>query len=496
MAWGIGLARKVEATAAKAEVPEARDPGSPDLSPSKDAAKNRRRWFGFARSTIGRFVGLAFLCQFLVTGGVLLFVQQASQRTVVAADQQAVEDARDDLLALYRGGGAGTLGEEIARRFRGIEGERAVLLLTDRAGRPMSGNLGAWPAGLAADGRWQIMSLYRVGRDDPEPIGVIPLRLKGGERLLTGMVISNSLQLARIYEEALSVAFIMSLVLALGISIILGRLLARQVSDIAETANHVAIGALDRRVPTDGSGDAFDRLGQSINAMLERIDALVTQLRMMTDGLAHDLKSPVTRLLSVVEQASSQTRDDTALDALEKVHGEAQTLRSMLTTALLISRTEAGFGGDQRRETDVGALLRDVGEVYGPLVEDSGFALSIAAPDALHFPLHRELVSQSLANLIENALHYAEGGDSIALSARLEAGSLLINVADNGPGIPPNHHAAALRRFGRLDPARGKPGSGLGLSLVEAVARLHHGKVTLTDNAPGLSVTLTLRRPS
>lgn len=453
------------------------------------------RWLAFARSTVGRFVGLAFLCQFLVTGGVLLFVQQASQRTVVAADQQAVEDARDDLLALYRNGGTAALRAEIARRFRSVEGERAVLLLTDAQGRSISGNLGAWPASLPADGRWQIMPLYRVGRDEPEPIGVIPIRLKGGGQLLTGMVVSNSLQLARIYEEALSVAFIISLVLALGIAIMLGRILARQVSDIAETANDVAVGALDRRVPTDGSGDAFDRLGQSINAMLERIDALVTQLRMMTDGLAHDLKSPVTRLISVVEQASAQTRDDTALDALDKVHDEAQTLRSMLTTALLISRTEAGFGGDLLRDTNVGDLLRDVGEVYGPLIEDSGFSLSISAPESLLFPLHRELVSQSLANLIENALFYAEGGDSIALSAALDGDDLLISVADNGSGIPAESHAAALRRFGRLDPARSKPGSGLGLSLVEAVTRLHHGAVTLADESPGLRVQLKLRRP-
>lgn len=457
-------------------------------------APRANRWFAFARSTVGRFVGLAFLCQFLVTGGVLLFVQQASQRTVVAADRQAVEDARDDLIALYHSGGTAALRNEIGRRFRSIEGERAVLLLTDARGRPIGGNLGAWPASLSADGRWQIMSLYRIGRDDPEPIGVIAVRLKGGGQLLTGMVISNSLQLARIYEEALSVAFIMSLVLALGIAIMLGRILARQVSGIATTANDVAVGALDRRVPTDGSGDAFDRLGQSINAMLERIDALVTQLRMMTDGLAHDLKSPVTRLLSVVEQASGQTKDDTALDALERVHQEAQTLRSMLSTALLISRTEAGFGGDQRRETDVGDLLRDVGEVYGPLIEDSGFSLHISAPDSLVFPLHRELVSQSLANLIENALHYAEGGDNIALNAELRDAVLLVSVADNGPGIAESSHAAALKRFGRLDPARGKPGSGLGLSLVESVARLHHGTVTLADNGPGLLVLLTLRR--
>jgi signal transduction histidine kinase len=147
--------------------------------------------------------------------------------------------------------------------------------------------------------------------------------------------------------------------------------------------------------------------------------------------------------------------------------------------------------------TDIGDLLRDMAEVYGPLVEESGFTLLVDAPEGAHrFPLHRELVSQALANLIENALKYAEGGNRITLSAMQSANGndLALSVADNGPGIPPERHGEAIRRFGRLDPARGKPGSGLGLSLVEAVARLHHGAIELGDNAPGLRVTLRLRQ--
>ncbi|MDI1294772.1 MAG: HAMP domain-containing sensor histidine kinase, partial [bacterium] len=366
--------------------------------------------------------------------------------------------------------------------------------LTDARGRPVTGNLGAWPATIANDTAWRQIELYRIGNDRPEPIGVTTMALPGGGRLLAGIVTSNSLELTRIYEEALSVAFLLSLGLTLIIALLLGRVLARQISAIAATANEVAVGALHRRVTTDDSGDAFDYLGQSINAMLERIDALVTQLRMMTDGLAHDLKSPVTRLISVVEQASGQTQDDAALDALEKVHREALTLEVMLSTALLISRTEAGFGGDRLIDTDIATLLRDVGEVYGPLIEDSGYGLTIDAPDGLVFPVHRELVSQAIANLVENALKYADGGDSIHLAAMLEADALTIVVGDNGPGIPADQHAMALKRFGRLDPARSKPGSGLGLSLVEAVARLHHGAIGLDDNEPGLRVSLVLRR--
>ncbi len=453
-------------------------------------------WRGFARSTIGRFVGLAFLCQFLVTGGVLLFVQQASQRTVVAADRDAVHDLRDELLRVARERGAAGLRQDIERRLPTVRSERIVLLLTDAQGRIVAGNLGAWPTTITDNTPWRTIELYRIGGEQPEPIGVSTSRLPDGGRLLAGIVTSHSLQLTRIYEEALTIAFLMSLLLTLIIAILLGRVLTRQISAIADTANAVAVGAFHRRVATDGSGDAFDRLGLSINAMLERIDALVSQLRMMTDGLAHDLKSPVTRLLSVVEQASTQTRDDQALDALEKVHREAQTLQGMLSTALLISRTEAGFGSDRMRDTPIAELLEDLAEVYGPLIEDSGFTLHVAAPAGLAFPLHRELVSQAIANLIENALKYAEGGDRIALDAAMDGDALTISVSDNGPGIPADQHEAAMKRFGRLDPSRTKPGSGLGLSLVEAVARLHHGALLLGDAAPGLRATLRLRRPA
>ncbi|KAK0356550.1 hypothetical protein LTR94_004345 [Friedmanniomyces endolithicus] len=433
---------------------------------------------------------------FLVTGGVLLFVQQASQRTVVAADRDAVHDLRDELLRVARERGAAGLRQDIERRLPTVRSERIVLLLTDAQGRIVAGNLGAWPTTIPDNTPWRTIELYRIGGEQPEPIGVSTSRLPDGGRLLAGIVTSHSLQLTRIYEEALTIAFLMSLLLTLIIAILLGRVLTRQISAIADTANAVAVGAFHRRVATDGSGDAFDRLGLSINAMLERIDALVSQLRMMTDGLAHDLKSPVTRLLSVVEQASTQTRDDQALDALEKVHREAQTLQGMLSTALLISRTEAGFGSDRMRDTAIAELLEDLAEVYGPLIEDSGFTLHVAAPAGLAFPLHRELVSQAIANLIENALKYAEGGDRIALEAAMDGDALTISVSDNGPGIPADQHEAAMKRFGRLDPSRTKPGSGLGLSLVEAVARLHHGALLLGDAAPGLRATLRLRRPA
>ncbi len=455
-----------------------------------------RGWRAPLRLSITRFIALAFFCQFLVAGGALLYVQQASKRTLAAAERYAAQELRDDLVATYRRGGITYLRRYIEQRLADGGDDRATILLADRSSRPIVGNLAAWPSPVFDKTSWRTIDLYRTGKRQPEPIGLLAERLPDGHRLLTGLVLTDSLRLADAYEEALSIAFLGSLILTFGIAIILGRILSRQVSAIAVTANTVAVGSLDERVRTDGSGDAFDRLGRSINAMLDRITALVEQLRMMTNGLAHDLKSPVTRLLFTVEQVSAGVQDEKALDALETVRREAELLQQMLSTALLISRTEAGFGADMMVSVDISQLLDDVAEMYEPLAEESGFALLMSRPMPGTFLLHRELVSQMLANLIENALKYAVGGSQILLSAEFSADAVHFIVSDNGPGIPEHRREEALRRFGRLDPARGQPGSGLGLSLTEAVARLHHGTIALENAEPGLRVVVTLNQPA
>jgi signal transduction histidine kinase len=245
-------------------------------------------------------------------------------------------------------------------------------------------------------------------------------------------------------------------------------------------------------VPVTGSGDAFDALGGAINTMLDRIQSLVSELRLTTDGLAHDLRSPVTRLKAALDRAMLETEDPVAVAALESVASESEALLDMLSTALLISRTQAGIGREQLHAIDVQAFLLDLSEVYGPLAEDQDFTIAVEAEPGLTLNLHRQLASQAIGNLIENALRYAEGGKQITLSAARKGETVELAVADDGPGIPPDRHAEALRRFGRLDPSRHSGGSGLGLSLVEAVARLHGGEVALEDNRPGLRVVLRL----
>jgi signal transduction histidine kinase len=226
---------------------------------------------------------------------------------------------------------------------------------------------------------------------------------------------------------------------------------------------------------------------------MDHIEALVAELRLVGVGLAHDLKSPITRLKIALERAIDVSGSPDARAALEGAIIEADKLQRMLATTLLISYAASGTSRERFTLVDVGALLNDLAEIHGPSAEEKGFSIEIFMASETKVLLHRDLVSQALSNLIENSINYAEGGSSIILSAVSYVDDIQIVVTDNGVGIPSHRYGDALRRYGRLDAARSLPGSGLGLSLVQAVAQLHGGDLELQTNAPGLRVVLKLR---
>ena len=452
------------------------------------------QWLALLRSTIARFILLLFLSQLSLTGGVLYFVRQSSEATLLAEQKELVGGLRDDLLAGYREGGERQLVELIDARLQAVEIEVPVILLVRRDGSVRAGNLGAWPTVIPKATAWQTVELYRTSSDHPEPMGVIATSLPDGEHLLAGHVIDGSVRLKNLNREAMIGALLLAIPLALLLAVLLAQMINVRVRRIAATAEAVGGGDLSHRVSIDCSGDSFDALGHGVNAMLDRIETLVGELRIVTDGLAHDLRSPITRLKSTLERAIIDTHDPQALAALQKVSAESDTLLNMLSTALQISRAEAGIGRERFVEIDVPAILADLVELYGPVAEEQGMVLSCDAPSKLTVSLHRELIGQALGNLIENAIKYAQGGSRIVLGASASRGVVTLSVADDGPGIPEERRADALKKFGRIDPARTISGSGLGLSLVEAVARLHGGDITLQDNEPGLKVLLTIER--
>ncbi|MFD1949643.1 ATP-binding protein [Sphingomonas arantia] len=447
-----------------------------------------RRWL---RSSTFGFVVLVFLLQLASAAAILLTVRQMTAgealrvARVHATHLAATLPDRHDITALA---------DSITARLRADPGTDMVILLTDRAGRVRAGNLAAVPAGLPNDGRAHVLDVERTGaRRGPERVVVGAREMPDGGRLVVGEVIEDDLAPAIIVEDAMLGAALLAVPLALLGAVVAARVVNARVARIAGTVQAVAAGDLTQRVPLAGANDAFETLARGVNAMLQRIETLVGELRLVTDGLAHDLRSPLTRLRATLDRATASTDDPVASAALDTVAVEADGLLRMLTTALEISRAEAGIGRAARSDTDVAALIEDLAELYGPLAEEQAQRLEWRATPGLHHRLHRELVGQALANLIDNALKYGRAGGVVTLSAAAAAeGGLELAVADAGAGIAPEDRAAALRRFGRLDPARQQEGAGLGLSLVAAVAGLHEGTMDLEDNRPGLRVVLHL----
>ena len=254
-------------------------------------------------------------------------------------------------------------------------------------------------------------------------------------------------------------------------------------------------GDLSRRIPLNGSGDELDRLSTSLNAMLGRIEELMGALREVSDNIAHDLKTPLNRLRNRAEEALRNPNGVASYrDGLTKTIEEADELIRTFNSLLLIARLEGGAVADSMSPVDPALIIADVAELYEPVAEEAGLRLENSAAKGLRLLANRELVSQAVANLVDNAIKYSahtkasDGAEPAAITiamARVDQ-SVEISVADRGPGVAPQDRQRALQRFVRLEKSRSAPGAGLGLSLVAAVARLHGGSVRLEDNAPGL----------
>jgi len=295
-----------------------------------------------------------------------------------------------------------------------------------------------------------------------------------------------------------------ALVIVLGLTggFFVSRRVLNRVDAMTDTAQTIMAGDLAGRLPVAGTGDELDRLAVHLNAMLERIEALMGGLKEVSDNIAHDLKTPLTRLRNRCEQALRGSKGDSDYRAaLETTIAESDELIRTFDALLMIARAESGQARDNMAEFDAAEIARDVGELYEPLAEEKGLALRVEAPVAAPMRGNRELVSQALANLVDNAIKYARPDPTvngapveIVVGAGNEDERITLTVADRGPGIPEADRGRVVERFVRLEQSRSEPGSGLGLSLASAVARLHGGELRLEDNHPGLRSTIALPR--
>jgi len=428
--------------------------------------------------------------------GVLLFVYWTSASFVERQTEATLDAEITGLAEQYTQRGLSGLIQIVAARSAGDRGDAMIYLVTDPNGRPLAGNIAAWPTGVPTHSAVLSFSLERKaeGRLDVHPARGRLFIIPGGYRLLVGRDISDASAFRGEVRSTLMWAGLIAVGLGLVGGTVMSRNLLRRVEQVNRTSERVMAGNLSDRVPLHGTGDEFDQLAANLNRMLDQIERLMTAMREVTDDVAHDLKTPLSRLRTRLERAL--TDRSTGLGQSETIHAaidEADQLLSTFNALLSIAELESGAGSSQTEPLDLSEIARAAAELYEPVAEENQFALRLTAQPGVKVRGNRHLLSQALANLLDNALKYAGGGEiEIRVFARGE--QAVLEVADRGPGIPEADRKTVLDRFVRLEPSRTTPGNGLGLSLVRAIARRHGGAVGLEDNRPGLRVRLELRR--
>jgi len=447
-------------------------------------------------------LALAILLLSAVGAGVVLTVIAWQVTSLVDKEIARTIDAEaKGLIDVFDNAGVRRLEALIEARKR--EPGASLYLLTNPIGEPLAGNVDQIPGEvLLRPGFLPIMyrgsGMTGGGRQALVGVYILP----GGFRLLIGHDLGDRARIGKVMVHALAISLIFFAALgALGALFVARRVLKR-IDDMNTSARGIMAGDLTRRLPVSGSGDELDRLAEGLNEMLGRIAELMQGLREVSDNIAHDLRTPLTRLRNHAEAALAFGGDAGAYrQALEKTIEESDSLIRIFNALLLIARAEAGGDRGALQPVDVGEAARSVAELYEPIAEEEGVALTVRAEDGLTVRGNRELIGQAIANLVDNALKYgapdkdlgeAGGKPDVVMTAERAGPSVVLTIADRGPGIAPADRARAVGRFVRLEGSRSRPGSGLGLSLAAAVARMHGGTVELEDNRPGLRVRLTL----
>jgi signal transduction histidine kinase len=437
-------------------------------------------------------LAVSLLAVFAITAILSLgYVAWRSEQLIAEQTVQAVDAELATLRAVYNEAGITGLAEEINTRAR--QPGSLLYLLTAPNGQPLAGNVGALPGGVLDRGGAGDIPYARLGQGESHEATahVRVVVLLGGFRLLVGRDLTERSRLIGVLTHALLGG--LGLVLALGLAgaLFVSYRVLRRLDAMTAISRAIMAGNLAGRLPVVGSGDEFDRLAAATNTMLDRIVGLMTELRQVTDDVAHDLKTPLTRLRNRAEEALRPGHSEAdRRAALEQVIEESDGLIRTFNAMLLIARAESGAVRQTMAALDPAEIAEGVVELYEPLAEEGGIAIEVRCERGLSVFGNRELLGQALANLLDNALNYGAGDIRVALARR--GSRVELSVGDRGPGIPEADRARAVERFVRLEESRSRPGSGLGLSLVQAVARLHGGSLRLEDNTPGLRAVLDL----
>ena len=447
------------------------------------------------RTTAFRLAVL-YLAMFVLSVGVILLV--VYRTTAGFLEQEIGETIALEVSGLqdhYRTYGLPGL-VDVVRGRSAVAGNNSIYLLTTPAGVILAGNLSGWPDAVPSASGWTHFKVADYGgvNDRPSTAQAITFTLPGQFRLLVGRDMSEIDQLRSRMVHSLGWILGATAMLGLGGGLLLSRGAMLRIEAINRTTRQIMAGDLSDRVPRFGGGDEIDRLAGNLNAMLDRIERLMTGMRQVTDSVAHDLRTPLTRLRSRIELALIHESDDPEVyrGVLQDTIAEADRLLATFTALLSIAEAESGAKRQDFTPVDLAEVVKLAADLYEPVAEERGQRLIMNIRKAATVRGNGQLLAQAVSNLLDNAIKYTPHGGRITLELD-GAGpgqAARVTVADSGPGIPAEARERVLQRFVRLDTARASPGNGLGLSLVDAVATLHGARLELSDNEPGLRVAL------
>lgn len=449
----------------------------------------------FFRTTVVRlsliYIGVFSITTSLLFAGVYLLtvrVMDGDTDSVIQAELQGLSEQ-------YAALGLTGLAAVIRDRSIGPTGMRSVYLLVDGAYQPVVGNLTTWPRVAPGEtgrvGRWFEFDMQvRAGESyESHRVRAAVVGLAGGYRLLVGTDIVERMRFERVMSRVGVWAVLLVIALGSAIGIWMNRRLLRQVNSISAAGQQIAHGDFTRRLPVSGSGDELDQMAKGLNALLERIEQLTAALRFVIDGTAHDLRGPLNRLRARAERALP-TADSAQKQTFEALLADADALLRTLDSLLRIAQAHGGGLGAEMVDLDFAALVREMVELYAPSAELRALSIELGTTAPVQIHGSRQLWAHAIANLLDNAIKYTRAGGRVSVAVTEHAENAQLEIADNGPGIPAADRERVLERFVRLDSAQAHPGSGLGLSLVAAVCRLHHARLELDDASPGLQVRI------
>ena len=408
--------------------------------------------------------------------------------------RQVDASIRADVVALaeqWRAGGLSALRDTIRDRLARQAQPDALYLLADSSLQPIAGNLEAWPPGVTSAGA--VYELPVLHRGESGLARVWRYDLPDGDHLLVGRDVRTRAALRDLVEGSLLWAGLLVALLGVAGAVLVRNLFRRLLQRVSVTAAAVEAGDLTRRVQLSGRDDELDRLATLINAMLDRIGQLMDGVRAVSNNIAHDLRTPVTRARARLEDAARHASDAGLLRAAtERAVADLDGVMTVFEALLRIAEIEAGARRSAFTRFDAAPLLADLADLYEAPAEEHGLGFAVEAERPLQLLGDVALVQQALANLLDNAVKFSPPGGAVHLCGEARDGRVRLAVRDEGPGIPETDRARATERFYRGEAARQTPGFGLGLALARAVAALHGGALLLEDAGPGLRAVLDL----